>query len=92
MHASHRANADDAEIRIALDFPHPDQSALVISLLLEFLALMDVNVAQPCIWQASDTIYDIEGLKKSQLRAKPCTNAETQLLVLRLLSKLWQNK
>ena len=56
MHASHRANADDAEIRIALDFPHPDQSAFAISVLLEFLALMDGNVAQPCILQASDTI------------------------------------
>ena len=56
MHASHRANADDAEIRIALDFPHPDQSALAIPVLLEFLALMDGNVAQPCILQASDTL------------------------------------
>jgi hypothetical protein len=40
---------------------------------------MDENVAQPCIWQAGDTLLDIEGLKKSQLQAEPCTNAETLL-------------
>jgi hypothetical protein len=49
---------------------------------------MDGSVTQRYTWQAIDTSWDIEGLKKSQLRAKPSTNAEKQLLVLRLLSKL----
>jgi hypothetical protein len=53
-----------------------DQSALVISLLLELIALMDENVTQPRIWHASVTLLDIESFKKSQLRAEPCANAK----------------